>query len=69
MRHSPGRNQNHLEQQTRTKRASDQVRVNHLGNRAWLARAVAQQDPAKIAMIKAVTSMFARSRTAPGSRG
>jgi hypothetical protein len=35
---------------------------------AFLFLKVAQQDPAKIAMIKAVTSMFARSRTAPGSK-
>ena len=42
-------------------RGDDEEWIDHLGDRAWInwARAVVQQDPAKIAMIKAVTSMLA----------
>jgi hypothetical protein len=50
--------------QRASNRADDEAWVDCLDDRSWIswARAVAQQDPEKIARIKAVTSMLAEPK-------
>jgi hypothetical protein len=60
MRRNQRRLPKQLEPDLTHQRASDEEWVGDLGDRAWIAwaRAVVQQDPEKIAMIKAVTLML-----------